>query len=307
MKKILNILIMITLAAPAWSQQEILVSQYMFNGLLINPAYTGTHDYFSASALHRSQWVQFEKSPVTQVFSIDGPVANDKLGVGLLISNDKLGVTSELDVSANFSYKLDLGVGKLSFGIKAGFSSYSAKLSDVVVWESGDQVFERNDISGEMVSKFGFGLYYYTEKFYAGLSVPNIYSMDDNLLLEESQADGYFDQHYYFNTGYVFEPSSVFAVKPSILVKYQEAAPVEVDINCNLLFFQKFWVGAGYRTGDAFIGMLEYNITPQLRAGYAYDFTTTDIADYSNGSHEIMVAYDFGKNVGIKTRSPRYF
>jgi type IX secretion system PorP/SprF family membrane protein len=90
-------------------------------------------------------------------------------------------------------------------------------------------------------------------------------------------------------------------------VKYEPAAPVEVDINCNLLFFEKFWLGAGYRTGDALIGMVEYNVTPQLRAGYAYDFTLTDIADYSSGSHEIMIAYDFGKNVEVKTRSPRYF
>jgi len=307
MKKIFAFLFVIGSALTVFGQQELLVSQYMFNGLMLNPAYAGTHPYFSASALHRSQWVQFEKAPVSQVFSIDGPVANDKLGIGLLVHNDKLGVTSQLDVSANISYKLDLGSGKLSFGLRAGFSNYSAKLSDVIVWQAGDQVYERNDISGEFIPKFGFGMYYYTEKFYAGVSVPNIYSLDDNILIEESQDEGYFDQHYYFNTGLVIEPSSTFAIKPSILVKYVPSAPVEVDLNCNFMFFRKFWIGAGYRTGDALIGMLEYNITPQLRAGYAYDFTLTDIADYSNGSHEVMVAFDFGKRVDIKTRSPRYF
>lgn len=283
------------------------MSQYMFNGLLLNPAYAGTHDYFSVSGLHRSQWVNFEESPVSQVFSLEGPIAGDKLGVGLLISNDQLGVTSALDVSANFSYKLNLGAGKLSLGLRAGLSNYTANLNDLVVWDTDDPLYAQGDISGELVTKFGFGAYYYTDKFFAGLSVPTIASLDDNIIDDASDADNYFTQHYYLHSGYVIEASSVLAIKPSILVKYEPAAPVEVDINCNLLFFEKFWLGAGYRTGDALIGMVEYNVTPQLRAGYAYDFTLTDIADYSSGSHEIMIAYDFGKNVGVKTRSPRYF
>lgn len=251
--------------------------------------------------------MQFDESPVSQVFSIDGPIASDKLGVGLLFTNDKLGVTSSWDVSGNISYKVNLGPGKLSFGLRAGISSYSANLNDLVVWDSNDPLYAQGNISGEIVPKFGFGMYYYTNKFYAGLSVPMIYSLDDNIINENSTVEDYFTQHYYLNTGYVFETSSIFAVKPSLLVKYEPAAPVEVDINCNFLFFQKFWIGAGYRTGDALIGMLEYNITPQLRAGYAYDYTLTDIADYSSGSHEIMIAYDFGRNVEVKTRSPRYF
>lgn len=279
----------------------------MFNGLLLNPAYAGTHEYFSASALHRSQWVKFDDSPVSQVFSIDGPIAKNKLGVGLLVTNDKLGVTSALDVSGNLSYKLDLGVGHLSFGLKAGISSYSANLNDIVVWDNDDPLYAQGNISNEMVTKFGFGMYYYAEKFYAGLSVPTIYSMDKSIISDNSEESNFFTQHYYLNTGYVIETSSIFAIKPSILVKYEPSAPVEVDLNCNFLFFQKFWLGAGYRTGDAIVGMLEYNITPQLRAGYAYDYTLTDIADYSSGSHEIMIAFDFGKNVQIKTRSPRYF
>jgi len=307
MKKVLLLVVLAFSTVSIFAQQEMMVSQYMFNGLLLNPAYAGTHEYFSASVLHRSQWVKFDDSPVSQVFSIDGPIAKNKLGVGLLVTNDKLGVTSALDVSGNLSYKLDLGVGHLSFGLKAGISSYSANLNDLVVWDNDDPLYAQGNISNEMVTKFGFGMYYYTEKFYAGLSVPTIYSIDKGIISENSDEDSYFTQHYYLNTGYVFETSSIFAVKPSILVKYEPAAPVEIDINCNFLFFQKFWLGAGYRSGDALVGMLEYNITPQLRAGYAYDYTLTDIADYSSGSHEIMIAFDFGKNVQIKTRSPRYF
>lgn len=283
------------------------MSQYMFNGLLLNPAYAGTHEYFSVSGLHRSQWVQFEESPTSQVFSIDGPVANDKLGVGLLITNDQLGVISQFDVSGNFSYKLNLGAGKLSFGLRAGISSYSANLNDLTYWDQDDPLYAQGNISGELVTKFGFGAYYYTDKFFAGLSVPTIYSLDDNIISENSEVSDYFTQHYYLNSGYVFETSSILAIKPSVLVKFEPAAPVQVDLNCNFMFFQKFWLGAGYRSGDALVGMVEYNVTPQLRAGYAYDYTLSDIADYSSGSHEIMIAYDFGKKVDAKTRSPRYF
>ena len=307
MKRILVLLIAFLGTISVTAQQELMVSQYMFNGLLVNPAYAGTHDYFSASLLHRSQWTNLDGAPTSQVFAIDGPVANDKLGVGLLINNDQIGVISQLDISANLAYHLELGTGDLSFGIKAGGAMYSATLSDVVVWDGNDEVYTSNNISGKFVPKFGFGVYYHSEKFFAGVSVPLIYSMDDNVILQGSSADNYFSQHYYLNTGMVFEPNTNLAIKPSILVKYEQAAPVEVDLNCNFLLYRRLWLGAGYRTGDAIIGMIEYNITPQLRVGYSYDFTTTEIRDYSNGSHEIMLGFDFGRDVEIKKRSPRYF
>lgn len=307
MKKYILIASLLAFSATLWGQQEVMVSQYMFNGLLLNPAYAGSHDYFNASLLHRSQWVQFDKAPVTQVFAIDGPVANNRLGVGFLVTNDQIGITSQLDIAANLAYRLPLGQGNLAFGLKAGVASYSADFNEVVVWDEGDDVYVQSNINGEFVPKFGFGVYYNTDQWFAGLSVPVIYSLDDQLLLPESIEDAYFQQHYYLNGGMVFEVNPALAIKPSTLIKYTPNAPVEVDLNCNVLMFQRLWLGLGYRTGDAFVGMVEYNITPQLRAGYAYDFTTTEIKDYSSGSHEIMLGFDFGKNVLLKTRSPRYF
>jgi len=307
MKRILILLVTLCGTLSMEAQQELMVSQYMFNGLLLNPAYAGTHDYFSASLLHRSQWAKFDGAPTSQVFAIDGPIANNKLGVGLMINNDQIGVISQLDISANIAYHLQLGKGDLSFGLRAGGASYSANLSDVVVWDGNDQVYSSNDIQGKFIPKFGFGVYYHSEKFFAGLSVPVIYALDDDLIVQGSTAENYFTQHYYANVGVVLEPSTNLAIKPSILVKVEPAAPVQVDMNCNFLLYRRMWIGVGYRTGDAIIGMLEYNITPQLRAGYAYDFTTTDIGTYSNGSHEIMLGFDFGKDLEIKKRSPRYF
>lgn len=307
MKKILLLITVLVSALVASSQQDLQVSQYMFNGLLLNPAYAGSHPYFSTSLLHRSQWVNFDNAPTSQVFSLDGPVANDKLGVGLLVTNDQHGIIRQLNVGLNGAYRMDLGNGNLALGLKVGFGSYTADLSDVVIWDEDDQVYSVNNLSGEFITQVGFGVYYHTDRWFAGVSVPTFESFDDNVLLQGSVLEKYFTRHVYGNAGIVFEPSPSLAIKPSVLVKYEAAAPVEVDINCNFLLYQKLWLGAGYRTGDAAVGMIEYNITPQLRAGYAYDFTLSDLSTYVGATHEIMLGFDFGRQVDIKTRSPRYF
>lgn len=308
MKKLFICICSLFLGATLYGQQELMVSQYMFNGLLLNPAYAGSHEYFSASLLHRSQWVQFDKAPTSQVFSIEGPVAGDKIGVGFLATNDQLGVIQQLDVSANGSYKFKLGAGTMAFGLRLGVASYTANLSEVTVWDENDPVYQFNDISGQFVTKFGFGAYYHTDKWFAGLSVPLTAALDDNIISDNPGADRYFTSHVYLNGGLVIEPSFTLAIKPSVLIKYVSGAPIEADLNCNFWLFRKLWLGVGYRTGDALVGMVEFNFTKQLRAGYAYDFTLTDIKDYSAGSHEVMLAFDFGKDIGgIKKRSPRYF
>lgn len=308
MKRIIIIVIAaLGLVPSVQAQQELMVSQYMFNGLFLNPAYAGTRDYWSATALHRSQWMKFDGAPTSQVFGIDGAVANDRLGVGLVVANDKIGITSELDVSANIAYHLPLRNSTLSFGLRAGASSYSARLSDLVVWDPNDNVYAGGDIQGQFVPKFGFGMYWHNERYYAGVSVPLIYAMDDAIIIDNSITSNHFTQHYYLNAGAVFDAGPNLAIKPSFLVKYLPSAPVQVDLNCNFLIHRRLWLGAGYRTGDAVIAMVEYNITPQLRMGYAYDYTTTDINTYSSGSHEIMLGFDFGSDIMIKKRSPRYF
>lgn len=308
MKRLLILILAgIGLISSVQAQQELMVSQYMFNGLLLNPAYAGTRDYWSATALHRSQWAQFDGAPTSQVVGVDGAVADNRLGIGLVVSNDRIGVTSELDVSANIAYHLPLNNSTLSFGLRAGGSSYSARLSDLVAWDPNDNVYAGGDIQGQFIPKFGFGMYWHNERFYAGLSIPLLYSIDDAIIIDNSITSNHFVQHYYLNAGGVFDLNPNLAIKPSFLVKYLPEAPVQVDLNCNFLIFNRLWLGAGYRTGDALIAMIEYNITPQLRMGYAYDYTTTDISMYTNGTHEIMIGFDFGSDIAIKKRSPRYF
>lgn len=306
MKKIFSLIAAIAISVGAMAQQEIMISQYMFNGLVLNPAYAGSHPYFGASILHRSQWVGFEGAPTTQTFAIDGPLANRRLGIGLNFSNDKIGVTSQQDIGVNFSAKVSTGRGRLAAGIRVGGAFYSARLNDLVTFDANDPTHSAN-IQSQFIPKFGAGLYYYERNWFAGISMPVIFAMDDEILPTVTVNERFFRSHTYLNAGYVYEHSSVFAVKPSVLIKYQGEAPLQADINCNLLFFNKFWLGAGYRTGDAMVVMAEWNITEMFRLGYAYDLTTTDIGNYSTGSHEVMLGVDFGKDVNLKVRSPRYF
>ncbi|NNC82070.1 MAG: type IX secretion system membrane protein PorP/SprF [Flavobacteriales bacterium] len=313
MKKLIIILLASTCYLTASAQQEVLVSQYMFNGLFINPAYAGSHEYWEATALHRSQWVNLEGAPVTQMLEIDGPIENRKLGLGAVIVHDDIGDTEQFEFSANGSYHLDLDSerkNRLAFGIRAGFTSYSFKFDDTKVFEDGDQVFQ-DQISNEFVPKFGAGVYFYSDKMYAGISIPTVFAGDGNLSFDVDSLspradDRYFEQHYFINGGYVIDAGENLKIKPNVLIKYHPSAPIQVDINANFLLYERLWLGASYRTASDLIGIVEFNVTPQIRVGYSYDFTLNDIADYSNGSHEVMLGYNFGKEV-IKMRSPRYF
>lgn len=309
MKKFIALIIATTLAGGLCAQQEVMVSHYMFNGLFLNPAYAGSHPYMSATALHRSQWVGLEGAPSTQVFGFDTPLFDNKLGAGLTVINDRIGDTRQLEVNANVAYHLQLdkeNKHRLAFGIRAGVTNYSARLTDTEVWESNDPVFSQ-DINNELIPRFGAGVYYYSERIYAGISIPTLYAADSKIKLNiDDLRESYYTRHYFLNAGVVFDVGEKFQIKPSTLVKIEEAAPVNVDINCNVLYNNLIWVGVSYRTGDAVVALLDVNVTPQFRIGYAYDFTLSQLNQHSNGTHEIMLGYQFGKDK-VKTRSPRYF
>ena len=310
MKHIRNILLTGTAVlamVQAYAQQEVMVSQYMFNGLFLNPAYAGSHGYVSSSLLHRAQWVQMDGAPRTSMMAIDGPLLNGKMGLGFSMVHDEIGISRDLDMSGHYAYHLRVGKkSRLSLGMRAGLSVYSARLSDLQYWDSNDPVYQ-NNIQNQMVGKFGFGLYWYDATSYVGLSAPTIYAADGSITMNAGSAlDHYFTQHYYLQAGKVFPLGEYLDIKPSTVIKFQPEAPLQADVNCNLLYKERIWFGAGYRTGDAVVGMVEYQVTPQMRIGYAYDMTTSRLRTYSTGSHEVMLGIDFGKDL-IKIKTPRYF
>ena len=298
-------------SVAGYCQQDILISQYMFNHLLLNPAYAGSKEYMMASLLYRKQWAGFKGAPETQVASLHGPLGLTKFGWGLQINHDKIGVTERTEAYLNAAYHIPLNHKlKLSIGLRGGGGSYSYKNSDLKYWDVNDPAF-----AGDQVTKFqpniGWGAYLYSDKFYFGLSVPTVisYDSDDNFSIDMNDSGTTVPQqvrHYYTTAGYAFELNSDVVLKPSILVKHTPNTPVEVDYNLNVLLGKIVWIGGSYRTGDSFVAIFEIQLGKQLRLGYSYDFTTTDIKDYSSGSHEIMLGFDFGYDI-MKIKTPRYF
>jgi type IX secretion system PorP/SprF family membrane protein len=288
------------------AQQDPMVSQYMFNGLYLNPAYAGSHDYWTSTISYRNQWVGFDGAPQTMIGAVDGPIKDKNMGLGMILLHDQIGVTKQNTAIVNYSYQIKTSATtKFAMGINAGISQFSAKLTDLTVWDE-DKVFQ-NDLTSKVLPRFGVGMYYYGKKHYMGLSIPTLfaYQKDMNFNFDLTKAS-FLRRHYLFTAGYVFETSKDIKIKPSVLLKYVQNAPVQADFNLATVYKDKIWAGISYRTYDAFAIILEYQSNEHFRVGYAYDMTTSKLRNYSNGSHEIMIGWDFGKDL-VKVKSPRYF
>jgi type IX secretion system PorP/SprF family membrane protein len=306
MRRVRVIVLMILATCSAVAQQHPLFSHYMFNGLYINPAYAGSKEFVSTTLIARKQWTGFEGAPSTQIASLHAPLNNRKVGLGFYISNDKIGITSEMDVYGSYAYHIETENGKLSLGLSGGFSYFKSQLSDLSVWDQDDPVYEVNSLSN-VLPNFGTGIYYYTSKFYAGLSVPQIISYDPDASLSISVDRAHqVARHYFLTSGMIFATRGELKFRPSFLIKYTDNAPVQFDINLNTLISEIIWIGVSYRSEDAIVALLEYQVNKKLRIGYSYDYTLSEIRNYTSGSHELIIGYDFGFNVK-KMKTPRYF
>ncbi|MCZ2277104.1 MAG: type IX secretion system membrane protein PorP/SprF [Bacteroidia bacterium] len=306
MKKLSTTILISLISFLAFSQQMPVLSQYMFNGLVLNPAYSGSKDFMSATLMVRKQWAGFEGAPVTQNASIHGPLKKKRIGLGLMISNDKIGITNQTDIYGSYAFHIPLQKGKLSLGLQGGFSYFKSVFSELTYWDANDPVYQQLSLTN-LQPNFGTGAYYYQEKLYAGFSIPQLLSYDSiqpiNFYKETIHHQA---RHFYLNAGYVFTINREFLIRPSFLVKYVLHAPVQYDINLNLLLSNIFWVGASYRSDDAIVAIFEYQVNRKLRIGYSYDYTLSRIRNLSSGSHEIMIGYDFGYNI-LRMKTPRYF
>lgn len=304
---LISILFIVGGAGCSYAQQDPMVSQYMFNGLYLNPAYAGSHKYWTSTFSFRKQWVGFEGSPQTVIGAIDGPLAGQKMGLGLIYFNDQIGVTKQNSILANYAYRIRVSEnGRLALGISAGISQFSAELTSLTIWDTDDQVF-MNNVSSKILPRFGFGIYYTDKNWYAGFSIPTLIAYekgrDFSLNLNKSS---FLNRHYLLTGGYIFKVSENVKLKPSVLLKYLPHAPLQADINLGVLIKDMFWIGGSFRSGDAGVILLEYQSNNYFRIGYAYDLTFSELRRHSSGSHEIMIGIDFGKDM-IKTKTPRYF
>lgn len=294
----------------SFAQQQPLYTMYMWNQLIINPAYAGSRDAITVSGVWREQWVGLDGAPSTQVVSVHSPLANESLSLGLTVQNDNIGPSNNTGVWGDFAYRMQVTEkSKLSFGLRAGFGIYQADLRGLDNIDVNDPVFA-NNIENTFLPNFGFGMYYSGERGYVGISSPTI--IENELNSGNNPGNDPEDlnaRNYYLLGGYVFNLSADSAgimFKPSTVVRLVNGAPVSFDVSAMFLFKQKLWLGAAYRYEESVAAIASFQVNPHLQFGYSYDFGTNDLGSYHNGSHEFMLTYDFFNN-DVKTKSPRYF
>lgn len=309
MKKIINHIILIVfltlcLRSNVEAQQEAMYSQYMFNTMALNPSYAGSREVFSTTLLARAQWVGIEGAPVSQTLSMDAPIRNKKVGLGLIVFNDKIGYTHNVGAHGSYAYRIRLQRSTLSMGLKLGMVQYNANLNQAIlsVGNTTDDVGFQNNVR-VWIPSAGAGIYLNSDKYYFGVSIPNLYStqLSKNVEIKVNKYD-----HIFLMTGYVFGINPDLKLKPSALIKYVSGAPIELDANINAWFYDRVGLGVSYRTGDALIAMFELQVQENLRVGYSYDYTITPLRKYTTGSHEIILRYEFGFGKD-KIITPRYF
>lgn len=294
----------------AQAQQDPHYTQYMYNMNVMNPAYAGSKENLAVGLLYRAQWVDIEGAPKTGTLSVHSP-AGKNVGLGLSAITDKIGPVDETNVYGDFSYTLNLGgEHRLALGIKAGATFHKVGLfSDIGnghVPDINDPAFREN--SSNTFFNIGTGFFYYTQKYYLALSVPNMLK-SKHLDIRNDGREYQFGsetQHYFLTGGYVFDLSENTKFKPSFMLKSAFNAPTSLDASANMMFFDRFEIGATYRLDDSFGGMVNYAVTPNIRIGYAYDRIISDLKVSTQSSHEIMLLFDlnFPKKVSV---SPRYF
>ena len=301
------VIVGISFSNTATAQTEPMYSQYMYNMLGVNPAYAGNREATSLNFFQRRQWVGIAGAPQTTSVSLDGASSDNKFGWGVQLYDDKLGVEKADGANLMLSTHIQVSEkGILSGGLTLGLMNYRIDLMNVQGrFTPSDPAFYAN--FNKWLPDVGLGIYYNTDKFYAGLSVPNVLKSRLSAFdVMNSGIQKVNSTHLFFTTGYVFSVNDEVKIKPSTMIKAVSGAPIEADLNTNVWLKDVIGLGFSYRTGDAMVGMAEAQINENLRVGYAYDMTISPLKYYNNGSHEMMVRYEFGNNKS-KVKSTRYF
>lgn len=285
-----------------FAQQDPQYTNYMYNTMSVNSAYAGSRGHMAIVGLYRTQWVGIDGAPTNQTFSIDTPVGK-KVGLGFSILNDELGPSQEFYVDANFSYTIDLADDRrLSFGVKGGVRLLDIDWSKGI-YDDPDAVFQQN-INNKLLPTIGAGLYLHSDRSYIGLSVPNFFT--DQHYDEISESVAAERLHFFLIGGHVFDLGARTKFKPAFLVKHVVGAPLIFDLSANFMFNENFRLGAAYRWDDSISGLIGFQLGPKLLIGYSYDYTTTDLTNYNNGTHEIMLRFEMISKER-KLKSPRFF
>ena len=305
MMRLASVLIMLMLLPGYLSGQLISLSgQYLNNTLVINPAFAGCHEALSTSLSYRNQWVGFSGAPENIILSAHAPLNHDRVGVGLLLERSTIGIYNTTTFTGNYAYRMELYEGKLALGLGFGAAVYNVAWDRLIAEQSGDELLSDNTPTA-ILPDFSLGGYYYTRKYFVGLSLPMFLSHDLNKNTGRYNIKNKFsDYTYLLSGGYFLDIKPGLRVLPSMLLKLHNGSN-QADINAQVILKDKIWVGAGYRTSEVLVGMFQCQVNYQLRAAYSYDFNLGAIGNYARSSHEIVLSYVF--SYVRKVAGPRQF
>ena len=316
MKKIILFAFLVFGMLQLNAQQDPQYTQFMFNKLAFNPGYAGSSKGACFTALHRSQWLGLEGAPTTQVFSVHTPLSGKRVGLGLAIVHDNIGPTDSWSASLSYAYRIPIESGTLGLGLQGTLRRYEVDFINERLTHPNDNLVQATETSN-IISNVGFGLYYEQDNFYFGVSVPHLIRNDISLLTSNfatNNVQSVEEIHAYLMAGIVIPIAEQVKLKPAGLVKYSDKAPVDFDLNFSLLFMDKFLVGATYRFGGSSLQgngesidlVAQFIANGNIRIGAAFDFTLSELSNYSNGSFEIMAQYCLG-DYSEKVANPRFF
>jgi len=301
--KIIAAVIFASLGFTSTAQQEPQFTQYMDNMQYYNPAYAGSREMMNITALHRQQWAGISGAPMTTTLAMNTPLRYESLGVGLSLMNDKIGPTNATWINADVSYALRFKKhgGRLSFGVKAGINLLNGDLSALSKQDDSDNMLNTR-YQNVVQPNIGGGIYYHSKQWFVGLSVPKIVQN-----VKDISNINYLDQrHYYLTLGGYINASRMLKLRPSVMLKVTENAPLALDGSLAFIIYDKLWLGANYRLEESAGVFIQYQISNQFKIGYAFEMATHKLRTYNAGSHEIMLSYDFlFKKKSLS--SPRYF
>jgi type IX secretion system PorP/SprF family membrane protein len=287
------------------AQQDPMYTQYNFNTQTINPAYAGTWESMGVLILGRHQWMGMAGAPRNYTFSMQTPMKNEKVGLGLNIVSDQLGRESRLSLSGDYSYGFKVSQNSiLRMGLKFGVTNYHNNLSDYLQYPGEVDPASIGEVDVKYMPNLGVGALLYSENYYVGLSIPKIIENDFDTNINNYSVESEL-RHFFFTAGYVFSLSEYLKFKPTFLIKATNGAPVEIDFTANFLLGNKVWLGAMYRTDDSFGFIAQWIFDKKLRIGYATDFTTSNLQSYHTDTHEVMVSYEIG--LKRKWTTPRMY
>jgi type IX secretion system PorP/SprF family membrane protein len=299
MKRLSRIILMWLIPLNFYAQLSPVTSQYILNPITINAAYSGNRGALNVAAFYRKQWVGVTGSPETMTFTADAPLLDNKLGLGFSITNDKIGVTKDTKISTSYAYRIETGKGNLALGLGAGIITTNTAWSELVVLDPGDEIYLANS-KVFVVPAFSFGAYYSNKNYFAGFSIPNLLEYTFNYNKNKYSMSFEPAQYYYMlNTGYVFEFNEKMSLFPSTLITISPGEKLLYDINAVMNFNNRLWTGLSYRNSRSLAALLQFSVNNQLKIAYTYDFDFGELGTYSNGSHEIMLRYEFRYKVDV--------